>query len=68
MGLLIYEVEGFVCLQAAIGAFGITGLMGTQATIASWAKMQNIAAVTTSFYQSQSHKASCSIEKHSHSN
>jgi hypothetical protein len=50
VGLLIYEVEGFVCLQAAIGAFGITRLMRTQATTTNWAKMQNVATVATSFY------------------
>jgi heterogeneous nuclear ribonucleoprotein F/H/epithelial splicing regulatory protein 1/2 len=53
MGLLIHEVEGFVCLQAAAGAFGITGLMGTQATTGSWAEMQNAAAAAASFYQRQ---------------
>lgn len=53
MGLLIHGVEGFVCLQAAAGAFGITGLMGTQATTGSWAEMQNAAAAAASFYQRQ---------------
>ncbi|KAH9557410.1 hypothetical protein CY35_07G083300 [Sphagnum magellanicum] len=39
--------------QAAAGAFGITGLMGTQATTGSWAEMQNAAAAAASFYQRQ---------------
>jgi hypothetical protein len=53
VALLIHEVDGFVCLQAAAGAFGITGLMGTQATTGSWAEMQNAAAAAASFYQRQ---------------
>lgn len=40
-------------LQAAAGAFGMTGLMGAQATTGSWADMQNAAAAAASFYQRQ---------------
>ncbi|KAG0623825.1 hypothetical protein M758_3G204800 [Ceratodon purpureus] len=39
--------------QAAAGAFGMTGLMGAQATTGSWADMQNAAAAAASFYQRQ---------------
>lgn len=39
-------------IQAAAGAFGMTGLMGAQAT-GSWADMQNAAAAAASFYQRQ---------------
>ncbi|CAM6037574.1 unnamed protein product [Sphagnum compactum] len=39
--------------QAAAGAFGLTGLMGTQAATGSWADMQNAAAAAASFYQRQ---------------
>jgi hypothetical protein len=57
--ILSFEFCGFayirscgVCvLQAIVGAFGITGPMGTQATIASWAEIQNVTAIATSFYQ-----------------
>jgi len=39
--------------QAAAGAFGMSGLMGAQATTGSWADMQNAAAAAASFYQRQ---------------
>uniref|UniRef100_A0A7I4A7R3 RRM domain-containing protein n=1 Tax=Physcomitrium patens TaxID=3218 RepID=A0A7I4A7R3_PHYPA len=39
--------------QAAAGAFGMTGLMGAQASTGSWVDMQNAAAAAASFYQRQ---------------
>lgn len=50
---LIAQQLGYQSVQAAAGAFGMTGLMGAQASTGSWVDMQNAAAAAASFYQRQ---------------